>query len=161
MLQTSGLFLSAHADRPVISTGTPHVTASQTNISAPRRQSRRQVPEKEKKGLGMLPRPRFADRARFELAEGCPSTVFKTVSLGRSDTCPDARSHAQVFIIQKGGMLIFGSAVGLGFACWLSAISPSVISPSVSYADSSLIRGSSSAHITRRRGNRGGSWSAR
>ena len=109
MLQTSGLFLSAHADRPVISTGTPHVTASQTNISAPRRQSRRQVPEKEKKGLGMLPRPRFADRARFELAEGCPSTVFKTVSLGRSDTCPDARSHAQVFIIQKGGMLIFGT----------------------------------------------------
>lgn len=98
--------------------------------------------QKKKKGLGMLPRPRFADRARFELAEGCPSTVFKTVSLGRSDTCPDARSHAQVFIIQKGGMLIFGSAVGLGFACWLSAISPSVISPSVSYADSSLIRGS-------------------
>ena len=136
MLQTSGLFLSAHADRPVISTGTPHVTASQTNISAPRRQSRRQVPEKEKKGLGMLPRPRFADRARFELAEGCPSTVFKTVSLGRSDTCPDARSHAQVFIIQKGGMLIFGSAVGLGFACWLLAISPSV-----SYADSSPIKG--------------------
>ena len=97
--------------------------------------------QKKKKGLGMLPRPRFADRARFELAEGCPSTVFKTVSLGRSDTCPDARSHAQVFIIQKGGMLIFGSAVGLGFACWLLAISPSVISPSVSYADSSLTEG--------------------
>ena len=60
--------------------------------------------QKKKKGLGMLPRPRFADRARFELAEGCPSTVFKTVSLGRSDTCPDARSYAQVFIIQEGGI---------------------------------------------------------
>lgn len=34
MLQTSGLFLSAHADWPVISTGTPHVTASQSNVSA-------------------------------------------------------------------------------------------------------------------------------
>ena len=52
----------------------------------------------------MLPRPRFADRARFELAEGCPSTVFKTVSLDRSDICPDARSYAQVFIIQEGGI---------------------------------------------------------
>ena len=85
----------------------------------------------------MHPEPRYADRARFELAVACTTTVFKTVSLGRSDTCPDARSHAQVFIIQKGGMLIFGSAVGLGFACWLLAISPSV-----SYADSSPIKGS-------------------
>ena len=49
--------------------------------------------QKKKKGLGMLPRPRFADRARFELAEGCPSTVFKTVSLDRSDICPYAHAH--------------------------------------------------------------------
>ena len=99
MLQTSGLFLSAHADRPVISTGTPHVTASQTNISAPRRQSRRQVPEKEKKGLGMLPRPRFADRARFELAEAFTSHAFEACSLDRSDTYPLCYLKTSNFII--------------------------------------------------------------
>ena len=37
------------------------------------------------------PEPLTADRARFELAEGCPSTVFKTVSLDRSDICPCVR----------------------------------------------------------------------
>ena len=30
----------------------------------------------------------MADEARFELAEACTSTVFKTVSLDRSDICP-------------------------------------------------------------------------
>ena len=86
--------------------------------------------QKKKKGLGMLPRPRFADRARFELAEGCPSTVFKTVSLGRSDTCPDARSYAQVFIIQEGG-------IRLPFVVFDDNSPP----PPVSYADSSPQRG--------------------
>ena len=47
--------------------------------------------ELKRKGLDMSSRPRFADRARFELAVGCPTTVFKTVSLGRSDTCPYVR----------------------------------------------------------------------
>ena len=42
-----------------------------------------------------------ADRARFELAEGCPSTVFKTVSLDRSDICPMLCTTAQSAIIAK------------------------------------------------------------
>ena len=40
------------------------------------------------------PEPRYADRARFELAVACTTTVFKTVSLGRSDTCPYVRHEA-------------------------------------------------------------------
>ena len=41
----------------------------------------------------LLPGTLDADRARFELAEGCPSTVFKTVSLDRSDICPMCITH--------------------------------------------------------------------
>lgn len=62
---------------------------------------------KQTKGpIGELPISPKADRARFELAEGCPSTVFKTVSLDRSDICPmcNARNvniaqHSEIFSI--------------------------------------------------------------
>ena len=35
----------------------------------------------------------IADRARFELAVACTTTVFKTVSIDRSDTCPCVCTH--------------------------------------------------------------------
>lgn len=37
-----------------------------------------------------------ADEARFELAVGFPTTVFKTVSLDRSDTHPFAHESNQI-----------------------------------------------------------------
>ena len=76
MLQTSGLFLSAHADRPVISTGTPHVTASQTNISAPRWRSRRQVPEKEK-GPGHVAQASVRGQGEIRTRGGLPLNGFQ------------------------------------------------------------------------------------
>ena len=52
----------------------------------------------------MYPEPRYADRARFELAVACTTTVFKTVSLGRSDTCPyvPPRAHKIQLYIRRG-----------------------------------------------------------
>ncbi len=57
--------------------------------------------------------------------------LFISIKTGKRTSAPyyancSCQTAPNSFIIQKGGMLIFGSAVGLGFACWLSAISPSV-----------------------------------
>ena len=76
VLQTWGLFLSAHADWPVISTGTPHVTASQTNISAPRWRSRRQVPEKEK-GPGHVAQASVRGQGEIRTRGGLPLNGFQ------------------------------------------------------------------------------------
>lgn len=51
--------------------------------------------------------PRWADRARFELADACASTVFKTVSLGRSDTYPYAQADSPHTTIQCSIWLLF------------------------------------------------------
>ena len=39
-------------------------------------------------------KPMMAEGARFELAVGCPTTVFKTVTLNHSDTPPRGMSEA-------------------------------------------------------------------
>ena len=120
MLQTSGLFLSAHADRPVISTGTPHVTASQTNISAPRWQSRRQVPEKEKKAwaccTGLGSRTGRDSNSR----RGSPSHAFEACSLDRSDTYPCCQ-NGNLFIMPHSADLANRSFAELDSA-WDNAI---------------------------------------
>ena len=55
----------------------------------------RGFPLDNKKPRGLNPRG-IADRARFELAVACTTTVFKTVSIDRSDTCPCVCTHKRL-----------------------------------------------------------------
>lgn len=60
---------------------------------AEHQRSKHDVPSMKKGSMQSIAWNPDADRARFELAEGCPSTVFKTVSLDRSDICPICITH--------------------------------------------------------------------
>lgn len=65
-------------------------TTSDTNAFGNHRLGKERM--QNKKGSG-IPEPQQAGRARFELAEACTSTVFKTVSLDRSDIYPSSHPH--------------------------------------------------------------------
>ena len=61
----------------------------------------------KKRGSESNSEPRRADRARFELADACASTVFKTVSLDHSDTYPYAQADSPHTTIQCSIWLLF------------------------------------------------------